>query len=128
MSGVFRGLRFEGKGGNGNLKNSTKRASIEWHTRHFLRSTDPMVVMQMPGCYDRFVNSTHRALLGSNFNIAHTLEEYERLLAESKIKKTVEDDLCYCTKLDSVLALEPQHCAFEAVGDTLRSPNRGEGD
>src|SRR2546425_807039 len=84
----------------------------------FTGAADPMVLMQMPGCYDVFVNTSHERFFSGAFKPVSTPRDYEHRLKRELTERPKRDPQsvrCYCDKTDAVVALNPEYCVFETI-------------
>ena len=112
--------------------------AIDQAAEKFFSTTEPMVVMRMPGCQPVCVNREHDswlAKIGPLATLSHASFRDEVAESPSQFLKAVsaasraDRKACYCERINAILSLRAPDCVFEGLHsehlETERSPQRG---
>ncbi|MBM3736981.1 MAG: hypothetical protein FJW39_14465 [Acidobacteria bacterium] len=77
----------------------------------FLDSTDPRILMQMPGCFpvaDNFANSFPRVVDSPSASIRSAARVFDGVGVQHSAR-------CYCETIHAIIALVERHCVFDSM-------------
>jgi hypothetical protein len=77
------------------------------------KSSDPVVGMQMPGCYEVFANEAHQR----SFRFGLPPFDWMEVVGfKPRTNSQSGSSLCYCSKIGSIFALDgARHCPFDSA-------------